>query len=102
MDTEFAGEWRKAPFQGADNACRDTGGMPVHPHHRAERLEPERVSQAAQQFSATIVMDDRLAHHRAKARHAITEPFGHATAMQWEISTSRSLRQFLPPALLVD
>ena len=48
--------------------------------------------QPAQQFVATVVMNDRLAHDGAKPRHAVAEPFRHAPAVKWKISTSRSLR----------
>jgi len=51
-------------FQRADNARRDAGGMPVHAHHGAKRLEPEWVGEAAQQFVATVMMNDRFADHR--------------------------------------
>jgi hypothetical protein len=45
--------------------------MPVHAHHRAERLKPERVGETPQQFVTTVMMDDRFADNRAKAAHPI-------------------------------
>ena len=43
MNAELARERRETAFQRADNARRDAGGMPVHAHDGAERLEPERM-----------------------------------------------------------
>jgi hypothetical protein len=40
--------------------------MPVHAHHGAERLEPERMRQPLQEFVTTIVMDDRLRDNRTQ------------------------------------
>ena len=36
-------------LERAHHRCRDAGGVPVHPHHAAERLEPERVAQPREQ-----------------------------------------------------
>ena len=47
MDAELSGQRRQATLQRADDARGDAGGMPVHPHHRAERLEPEGMRQPA-------------------------------------------------------
>ncbi len=47
MDAELRGQRRQATLQRADDARGDAGGMPVHPHHRAERLEPEGMRQPA-------------------------------------------------------
>jgi hypothetical protein len=74
MDAELARQWREAALQRADHACGDPRRMPVHPHDRAERLKPERVSEAAQQLVAAVMMDDRLADHRAEAGHAVGQP----------------------------
>jgi hypothetical protein len=53
---------------------RPEAGVPIHAHHRAERLEPERVGEATQQLVAAIMMDDRFAHHRAESGHSIRQP----------------------------
>jgi hypothetical protein len=45
--------------------------MPVHAHHGAERLEPERMGEPAQQFVTTVMMNDRFTDNRAKAAHPI-------------------------------
>src|SRR3984957_16801919 len=62
MDSEFAREGLKASLQRADDARGDARGMPVHAHDRAERLEPERMSEATQQLVAAISVDDCLSN----------------------------------------
>jgi hypothetical protein len=37
------------------------------------------------------MMDDRFAHHRAEAAHAICQPLWHLPAMKRKIGTSSSL-----------
>jgi hypothetical protein len=60
MNPELAGKRRQATFQGAEYAGCNSGGMPIHAHDGAEGLEPEWMRQAAKEFVATIVVDDRL------------------------------------------
>jgi hypothetical protein len=90
MNPKLIRERNQAALQGADHARCDARGMPIHAHHRAEGLEPERVGKAAQQLVAAIMMDDRFAHHRAEAGHSICQPIWHLPAMQRKIGTSSS------------
>jgi hypothetical protein len=46
VNAQFIGKRAQAALEGADHAGGDTGGMPIHSHDRAERLEPEGVRQA--------------------------------------------------------
>src|SRR5208337_5044177 len=71
---------------------------PVHPHHRAERLEPEAVGKPAQQLVAAIFVDDRLGDHRAQPGYAIAKPFGHAAAMERKVRAAGAVRHQGPPA----
>jgi hypothetical protein len=48
VNAEFARQRLETAFQRTDNTRRDPGGMPVHAHNGAERLEPKRMRQAAQ------------------------------------------------------
>jgi tripartite-type tricarboxylate transporter receptor subunit TctC len=59
MDAEFACDGGKAALERADDARGDARGMPVHSHHRAERLEPERPASS---------LSDRLTHVEPLAR----------------------------------
>src|SRR5215469_3199893 len=62
--------------------------MPVHAHHGTERLEPEWMRQAAQQFIAPVMVDDRLANDCAEPRHPIGQPFWDVAAVQWKIGAA--------------
>ncbi|MCW0459548.1 hypothetical protein NB717_000616 [Xanthomonas sacchari] len=88
VDAQFAGQRRQAALERAQHAGGDAGGMPVHAHHRPQRLEPERMRQAPQQFVAAIAVHDGLAHHRAEPGHARAQPVRHATAMQGQIGAA--------------
>src|ERR1700675_2328187 len=59
--------------------------MPVHAHDGAEGLNPEWIGEPTQQFVASIMMHDRLAHDRAETCHAVGEPFRNLPAMQREV-----------------
>ena len=88
MESELMAQRRKPAFERSDHARGNAGGMPIHSHHRAERLEPEWVGQAAQQLIAPVVMNDGLADHRAETGHALREPFRHGSAVQRQIGAS--------------
>jgi hypothetical protein len=75
----------------------DARGMPVHAHHGTERLEPERVGQAAQQLIASAVVDDRFADYRPKAGHSVGEPLGDLSTVQREVCAPRSLSHLEHP-----
>ncbi len=79
-------------FQRADDAGGDARRMPVHPHHRAERLEPERVRQPTQQLVAAVVKHNRLGHHRAEPRHPVGQPLRNPAAVQRQIGVARPPR----------
>ena len=55
MEAELARERREAALQRADDAGGDARGMPIHPHHRAEGLEPEGMGETAQEFVAAVM-----------------------------------------------
>jgi len=82
---EFAIERSKPALEGAKHARGDARGMPIHPHHSAEGLEPEGMGQTAQELVAAVVMDDTLGDRRAERRHASGQPRRHAAAVQRQI-----------------
>src|SRR6185312_3022755 len=92
IDTELALDRGQPALQRAEHAGGDTRGVPVHAHHRAERLEPERVREAAQQLVPAVVVDDRLCDDAAERRHARGEPSGHTASMQGQVSVSAACR----------
>jgi hypothetical protein len=65
--------------------------MPVHAHHRAERLKPERVGETPQQFVTTVVMNDRFTDNRPEAAHTIGKPPRDLSTVQRQVGGSSSL-----------
>ena len=96
MDAEFARQRLEPALQRADHARGDARGVPVHAHDGAERLEPERMGEAAQQLVAAVVVHDRLADDGAEPRHAARKPQGHPPAMQRQIGASCSWAMRVP------
>ena len=90
VNAEFALQRGQAALESADDARRDARGVPVHSHHGAEGLKPERIGKPAQQFVAAIVMDDGLCHDRAEPSHPFRQPFRDLPAMQRQIGASGS------------
>ena len=91
VEAELVRERRQAALERADDAGGDAGRMPVHAHHRAERLEPERMGEPAQQLVPAIVMDDRFADHRAEPRHPLGEPARDTSAMEGQVGASGTM-----------
>jgi hypothetical protein len=71
--------------------------MPVHPHHRAKGLKPERIAEAGQERRAPVVMDDALGDRRAERRHARRQPRWHPAAVQREIGNAGALHPIIIP-----
>src|SRR5436190_20363620 len=90
VNAELALKRRKAALQGADDAGGNAGGMPVHSHHRAERLKPERMRQPLQEFVAAVMMDDSLADNCAKQGHAFSQPRRNTPAVKRKIGAACS------------
>jgi hypothetical protein len=82
VNAEFPRERPQPALEGANDAGGDAGRMPVHPHDRPERLEPEWMRQPLQELIATIVVDDGLGDDGAERGHARCEPSRHASAVQ--------------------
>src|SRR5262245_18853241 len=88
IDAKLALERCKPPLQRADDARRDAGRMPVHAHHGAERLEPERMRQPLQERVAAVMMDNGLRDDSTQRRHALREPRRYTSAMEREIGAA--------------
>src|SRR3984893_9569208 len=97
MDAEFVGERSQAALEGADDAGGDAGRMPVHAHHRAERLEPERMGEAPEQLVAAVVMDHPLAEDGPNPAHPLSQPWRDAPAVERKIRAAASMRQDSAP-----
>ncbi len=88
VHAQLGGGRRQAALEGAEHACRDAGGVPVHSHDGAEGLEPEGMSQAAQELVAPVLEDDGLGDDAPEASHAAGQPRRHAPAMERQIGAS--------------
>src|SRR5262249_33737959 len=88
VDAKFGLQWSEATLERTNHTGGDAGRMPVHSHNRAEGLEPERMGQAAQEFIASVVVDNGLADDRAQLRHALPKPRRHTTTVEGKIGTA--------------
>jgi hypothetical protein len=75
---------RQPALQCADHGRCDAGRVPVHSHHRAERLEPERMRQPLQEFVAAVMVDD-AGDDRAERGHPFAQPLRNPSAMERKI-----------------
>ena len=53
-------------LQRAHDGCRDARRVPVHAHHRAQRLEPKGIAQSRQESRGTVIINDRLGDRSAE------------------------------------
>ena len=88
IEAEFACERIEPALQRPDDGGRDARRMPVHAHDGAERLEPERMGEPAQELVAAIFDDDRLSDDRAEPGHAHGQPARHAPAVQRQVGAA--------------
>ena len=82
VDTKFIRERLQPALEGADDAGRDAGRVPIHPHDCTEGLEPERMRQPLKEFVSAVMVDDRLSDDRAERGHARGQPGRYAPAVQ--------------------
>src|SRR5690606_11623661 len=69
------------------------GRVPVHAHHGAERLEPERVAQAREQPGWAVLDEHVLADGGAERGHPLREPAGHASAVERKVGRAGALHR---------
>jgi hypothetical protein len=85
VDPQLGSDRRQPALERAEHAGGDARRVPVHPHHAAERLEPERIGQSPQDLVASVLEHHRLDQHAPELGHARSQPHGHAPAVQGEI-----------------
>ena len=83
VNAEFVGARIQATFQRAKYGRGDAGGVPVHAHNRAQGLEPERITEACEEFGGAVMMDDTLDNGRAERLHTDGQPLRDLPAMKW-------------------
>jgi hypothetical protein len=86
--------WPEAALQCSHHGRSNPRRIPVHPHHGAERLEPEGIAETKEKRRRAVFVDDRLGYGRAQLRHAFAEPLGHAAAMKRQVCNSRAFHPF--------
>src|ERR1700752_1801572 len=64
--------------------------MPVHSHHRAQRLEPEGIAQPREKSRGAIILDDGFGDSRTQFGHSFGKPLRHAAAMERKICDARA------------
>jgi hypothetical protein len=69
--------------------------MPVHPHHAAERLKPERIAHSCEKSGSTVVQKNAFDDGGAEHRHAVREPGGDVPAVERRIGETGSLHVFI-------
>ena len=84
-DSQLGESRVKPPLQCAHHRGGDTGGMPVHAHDAAKRLEPEGIADPRQEFMGTIGLNDTLDDGSTELGHALGEPRRDTSAVQGEI-----------------
>src|SRR6266702_7562870 len=90
IDAELILERAEPALERTDQRGRYARGVPVHPHHGAERLEPERMRQPLKERVAPVMMHDRLRHDRAERGHTCREPGWNPAVVQGKIGAAGS------------
>ena len=99
INAKLIGPIAQAAFEGAEDGSRDSGGMPIHSHDRAEGLKPKWIAQPGEKLGAPVALQYRLDNRRAELRHPIGEPWRHAAAMQRKIGNSGTFHRAITPRL---
>ena len=84
-------------LQSAEHGRGDARGMPIHPEHAPERLEPERIAQPRQQRTMSVVIKNRFDNGRAEPFHSLGEPHGDAAAVQRKVGGAGTLHPGILP-----
>src|SRR6185312_6322393 len=75
----------ESALEGSHDGGGDAGGVPVHAHDAAERLEPEGIAEATEESGGAVGEDDVLGDRCAELGHALGQPGGDASTVEGEI-----------------
>ena len=75
------GAGREAALQCAHDRGGDARRVPIHSHHRAQCLKPERIAETREKRRRTVVVDDRLGDRCAEPGHAFGQPLRNPAAV---------------------
>src|SRR5207244_8218815 len=82
INAKLIGPIAQAAFEGAEDGSRDSGGMPIHSHDRAEGLKPKWIAQPGEKLGAPVALQYHIANRRAELRHQSGESWRHEAGMQ--------------------
>src|SRR5262245_547675 len=88
VDSEFIRPWGEAALQRSHDGCSDARRVPVHSHHGAERLEPERVAETREESRSAVIPNDGFGDRRAEFGHPFGEPLRDVAAVQGKVCES--------------
>src|SRR5205814_7216649 len=91
VDTEFIRARSEAALERAHHGSSDSRRMPIHSHHRAQRLKPEWIAQAREKRRRTIITNNYFGDCGAEFGHPLGQPLRHASAVQRQIGNSGTL-----------
>lgn len=94
VNSEFVTSIGQASLQSAHHRGGDPGGVPVHSHYGAERLEPEGITEARKKFRRAIVIEDGFDNRGAKGGHSLGEPRRYASTVQGQIGGAGAFHWF--------
>src|SRR5687767_2421084 len=71
VDAELVCFGTEAALQSAHHRSRDTGGVPVHPHHCTESLKPEGITKTGKKGRSAVVVNDGLGNCGTEFSHPL-------------------------------
>ncbi len=90
-DAQFMRLWIQPALQRAEHRSGDAGGMPIHPHHASQRLEPEWIAEAGEELRSAVVMHDSFGDGRTQLGHALRKPARDTSSVQRQFGNSGAL-----------
>ncbi len=91
VEAQLAGSRIQPALERTQHGGRHSGGMPIHPHHAAERLKPEWIAQASQQLPYSALKNDGFRNGRAQFGHPVGKPSRNVSTMQWRVGSAGAL-----------
>src|SRR5262245_33343117 len=85
---EFIRTRREAALQSAHDGCCNARRVPVHPHDRTERLEPEGVTETREESRCSVILNNSFGDGRAESGHPFGQPLRNTPAMKRKVCDS--------------
>src|SRR6266567_76162 len=94
VDAEFVCTRSETALERAHHGSSDSRRMPIHSHHRAQRLKPEWIAQTREKRRGAVIVNNRFRDRSPEPGHSLRQPKRHMPTMQRQISNSRTLHDF--------